>query len=85
MPSPGTIGTDTDRAPQDLLYKQFQKSPENPYVASSRPCIIYQVLLTRNQTRFNQVNIDYNASKEEKLEALKAKKVKTEERLREKQ
>ncbi|CDO71893.1 hypothetical protein BN946_scf184940.g40 [Trametes cinnabarina] len=36
----------------DLLYKQFQKSPENP---------------------FNQVTLSYDASKEERVEALKRK------------
>ncbi|KAF4614416.1 hypothetical protein D9613_003333 [Agrocybe pediades] len=48
---------------KDLLYKQFQKSPENPY---------------------NQVTIAYDASKEEKVEALKAKQAQVEQRLREK-
>ena len=37
---------------QDLLYKQFQKSKENP---------------------FNQVHVSYDATKEEKLAVLKAK------------
>ncbi|KAF8968269.1 hypothetical protein BDZ97DRAFT_424914 [Flammula alnicola] len=48
---------------KDLLYKQFQKSPENPY---------------------NQVTVAYDASKDEKVEALKGKKAQVEERLREK-
>jgi len=48
---------------KDLLFKQFQKSPENPY---------------------NQTTISYDASKDEKVEALKAKKSQVEERLREK-
>jgi len=48
---------------KDLLFKQFQKSPENPY---------------------NQTTISYDASKDEKVEALKAKKANVEERLREK-
>ncbi|RDB19353.1 hypothetical protein Hypma_013676 [Hypsizygus marmoreus] len=48
---------------KDLLYKQFQKSPENP---------------------FNQHVVSYDASKEEKLNVLKEKKAKVEERLREK-
>jgi len=48
---------------RDLLYKQFQKSPENP---------------------FNQTTIAYDATKEEKLEALQNKKAEVEERLREK-
>jgi len=47
---------------KDLLYKQFQKSPENPY---------------------NQTTIAYDASKEEKVEALKAKRAVIEERHRE--
>ncbi|KZT74045.1 DUF1014-domain-containing protein [Daedalea quercina L-15889] len=45
----------------DLLYKQFQKSPENP---------------------FNQVTVAYDASKEEKVEALKKKSAAVENRLR---
>ncbi|KAJ7348897.1 DUF1014-domain-containing protein [Mycena albidolilacea] len=48
---------------KDMLFKQFQKSPENP---------------------FNQVVVEYDASKEEKVEALKLKKAQVEERLREK-
>ncbi|KAJ7144952.1 DUF1014-domain-containing protein [Mycena crocata] len=48
---------------KDLLFKQFQKSPENP---------------------FNQTVVDYDATKEEKVEALKLKKAQVEERLREK-
>jgi len=48
---------------KDMLYKQFQKSPENP---------------------FNQNTISYDATKEDKVEALRAKKAQTEERLREK-
>ncbi|TFK34911.1 hypothetical protein BDQ12DRAFT_689040 [Crucibulum laeve] len=46
---------------KDLLYKQFQKSPENP---------------------FNQTSISYDASKDEKVEALKQKQKEIEERLR---
>jgi len=48
---------------QDMMYKNFQKSPDNP---------------------FNQTVLAYDATKEEKLEALKAKKAQVEERLREK-
>jgi len=48
---------------KELLFKQFQKSPENP---------------------FNQVVVDYDASKEDKVEALKLKKEQVEQRLREK-
>lgn len=44
----------------DLLYKQFQKSKENP---------------------FNQVHVSFNASKEEKLAVLQAKRDATAERL----
>ncbi|KAE9395151.1 DUF1014-domain-containing protein [Gymnopus androsaceus JB14] len=47
---------------KDLLYKQFQKSPENP---------------------FNQTTISYDASKDDKIQALNAKKAQVEERLRE--
>ncbi|KAF9268291.1 DUF1014-domain-containing protein [Marasmius fiardii PR-910] len=47
---------------KDLLFKQFQKSPENP---------------------FNQAQVAYNASKEEKVEVLKQKQSEVEERLRE--
>lgn len=36
---------------RDIIYKQFQKAPENP---------------------FNQQSMAYNATKEEKLSALKA-------------
>ncbi|KAF8188339.1 hypothetical protein BJ912DRAFT_399139 [Pholiota molesta] len=46
---------------KDLLYKQFQKSPENP---------------------FNQTTVAYDASKDEKVEALKRQKAEVEERLR---
>ncbi|KAF9511200.1 hypothetical protein BS47DRAFT_1299239, partial [Hydnum rufescens UP504] len=48
---------------KDLLFKQFQKSPENP---------------------FNQTLVSYDATKEEKVTALKAERAKVEERLREK-
>ncbi|THV01385.1 DUF1014-domain-containing protein [Dendrothele bispora CBS 962.96] len=48
---------------KELLYKQFQKSPENP---------------------FNQVVVDYNATKEDKVEALNSKKTQIENRLRDK-
>ncbi|KAI0085966.1 hypothetical protein BDY19DRAFT_895754 [Irpex rosettiformis] len=47
---------------QELLYKQFQKSPDNP---------------------FNQVTISYDASKDDKVEALKKKQTAIENRLRE--
>ncbi|EMD34316.1 hypothetical protein CERSUDRAFT_117196 [Gelatoporia subvermispora B] len=47
----------------ELLYKQFQKSPENP---------------------FNQVTVSYDASKDEKVDALKKKNAAIEQRLREK-
>ncbi|KAF9808547.1 hypothetical protein IEO21_07839 [Rhodonia placenta] len=46
---------------QELLYKQFQKSPENP---------------------FNQVTVSYDASKEEKVDALQKKNAAVAERLR---
>ncbi|GJE88073.1 DUF1014 domain-containing protein [Phanerochaete sordida] len=46
---------------QEVLYKQFQKSPENP---------------------FNQTTISYDASKDEKVEALKKKQEAVESRLR---
>ncbi|KAF9533630.1 hypothetical protein CPB83DRAFT_890104 [Crepidotus variabilis] len=49
---------------KDLLYKQFQKSPENP---------------------FNQTSISYDASKEEKVDALNRKKAEVEARLRDKE
>ncbi|GBE82812.1 Coiled-coil domain-containing protein 124 homolog [Sparassis crispa] len=48
---------------QDILYKQFQKSPENP---------------------FNQTTISYDATKEEKVDALKSKNAAIADRLREK-
>ncbi|KAI0806755.1 hypothetical protein C8Q74DRAFT_1224171 [Fomes fomentarius] len=47
----------------DLLYKQFQKSPENP---------------------FNQVTVSYDASKDERVEALTKKHAAVTERLKEK-
>lgn len=46
---------------QDVLFKQFQKSSENP---------------------FNQVTVDYNASKEEKLQALETVKKEKEARVK---
>ncbi|KAF8589709.1 DUF1014-domain-containing protein, partial [Ramaria rubella] len=46
---------------KDLLFKQFQKSPDNP---------------------FNQTLVAYDASKDEKVEALRKKKEQVEERLR---
>ncbi|KAI6123180.1 DUF1014-domain-containing protein [Pisolithus croceorrhizus] len=46
---------------QDILYKQFQKSPENP---------------------FNQVTVAYDASKEERVQALKEKQEAVQKRLR---
>lgn len=45
----------------DLLYKQFQKHPDNP---------------------FNQLTVAYDASKDEKLSALEAKRSEKEKRLR---
>lgn len=45
----------------DRLYKDFQKSPDNP---------------------FNQVSMDYNSTKDEKVEALKQLRADTEARLR---
>jgi len=48
---------------QDLMYKNFQKSPDNP---------------------FNQDVLSYDATKEEKVEALQTKKTQIEDRLREK-
>ncbi|TFK64344.1 DUF1014-domain-containing protein [Pluteus cervinus] len=47
---------------KDLLYKQFQKSPENPY---------------------NQATVAYDASKEDKVEALRYKRAEVEKRLKE--
>ncbi|KAJ3551997.1 hypothetical protein NP233_g12974 [Leucocoprinus birnbaumii] len=46
---------------KELLYKQFQKSPENP---------------------FNQATVSYDASKEERLDALSRKRAEVEGRLR---
>jgi len=48
---------------KDLLFKQFQKSPENP---------------------FNQVTVEYDASSEEKVEALRRRQDEIRDRLREK-
>ncbi|KIK82342.1 hypothetical protein PAXRUDRAFT_832253 [Paxillus rubicundulus Ve08.2h10] len=46
---------------QDLLYKQFQKSPDNP---------------------FNQATVDYDATKDERTQALKEKQETVQKRLR---
>jgi len=46
---------------KELLYKQFQKSPENP---------------------FNQATVSYDASKEDRVEALQKKREEVEKRLR---
>ncbi|TCD63979.1 hypothetical protein EIP91_004712 [Steccherinum ochraceum] len=46
---------------QELLFKQFQKSPENP---------------------FNQVTVAYDASKDDKVDALSKKRLAVEDRLR---
>ncbi|CAG8725712.1 5858_t:CDS:2, partial [Acaulospora colombiana] len=48
---------------KDLLFKSFQKSPDNP---------------------FNQTTVSYDATKEEKVEALKKRQEEVQERLREK-
>lgn len=48
---------------KDLLFKQFQKSPENP---------------------FNQVTVEYDATTEEKVDALRRKQEEIRDRLREK-
>jgi len=48
---------------KDLLYKQFQKSPDNP---------------------FNQVTVEYNATNEEKVDALRRRQDEIRDRLREK-
>jgi len=48
---------------KDLLFKQFQKSPENP---------------------FNQTTVEYNATGEEKVDALRLRQDEIRERLREK-
>ncbi|KAI0062071.1 DUF1014-domain-containing protein [Artomyces pyxidatus] len=47
---------------KDLLFKQFQKSPENP---------------------FNQVTVSYDASKDDKVDALRKRQAEVEQRLRE--
>ncbi|KAI0314377.1 hypothetical protein OF83DRAFT_1174795 [Amylostereum chailletii] len=49
---------------KDLLFKQFQKAPDNP---------------------FNQVTVSYDASKDDKVEALKNQQRAVEERLRDRQ
>ncbi|KAF8319444.1 DUF1014-domain-containing protein, partial [Clavulina sp. PMI_390] len=45
---------------RDLLFKQFQKHPDNP---------------------FNQTTVEYNATKDDKVAALKAERARIEERL----
>jgi len=49
---------------EDILFKKFQKSPDNP---------------------FNQTMLSYDATKDEKVEALKRKQAATEQRLRDRQ
>ena len=84
--------------PQDLLFKQFQKSPDNPYVLPflhhtntpdvfSLPPYITQSRLSNPQyviNSFNQTTVAYDASKTERLDALKRKQEQVGERLREK-
>lgn len=53
----------------DILFKQFQKAPENPYVKFHSPLAdhLADSALSRS---FNQVNIAHNATKEERVQAL---------------
>ena len=66
---------------KDLLYKKFQKSPENPYVF--RRTVIVILLANAMFSRFNQTTVSYDASKEERVEALERRNREVEERLRE--
>ncbi|KAG6900357.1 hypothetical protein C0993_011988 [Termitomyces sp. T159_Od127] len=65
---------------KDLLYKQFQKSPENPQV------VLLVLLFSAVDglfLRFNQTTIAYDATKEEKVKALGEKRAQVEQRLQE--
>ena len=72
--------TDTPQHPglrqnqmRDILYKQFQKAPEN------RACPCHQTPstscpgahVTGCSTAFNQAQVAYNASKDERVDALR--------------
>jgi len=48
---------------KDILFKQFQKSPDNP---------------------FNQITVEYNATNEERVDALRRRQDEVRDRLREK-
>ena len=74
----------SDRDRQDLLYKQFQKSPENPCVPNKAMIFTWTARLTIAMHRFNQATVSYDASKEEKVEALKRQQDAVANRLREK-
>lgn len=63
---------------KEVLFKSFQKSPDNPYVTL---ICGYRVL---TPTRFNQTTVSYDASKDEKIDALKKRQDEIQERLREK-
>ena len=66
---------------QDILFKQFQKSPDNPYSLSfCFPCVSASLGLYR----FNQVTVEYNATNEEKVDALRRRHDEVRDRLREK-
>lgn len=62
---------------QDLLYKQFQKSPDNPCVGMS-----YGGARKLNSRRFNQVTVAYDATKGQRVEALQEKQQQVQDRLR---
>ncbi|KAI0046936.1 DUF1014-domain-containing protein [Auriscalpium vulgare] len=66
---------------KDLLFKQFQKSPENPCVVQMIDSLICAALMMA-MCRFNQVTVAYDASKDDKVSALKKRQTEVAERLR---
>jgi len=69
---------------QDLLFKQFQKSPENPYGYAFYSYNLCRLSLTLILYRFNQVTVEYNATTEDKVDALRQRQDEIRDRLREK-
>jgi hypothetical protein len=69
---------------QDLLFKQFQKSPENPYALSSVLQSASVLLIDLLSSSFNQVTVEYDATTEEKVDALRRRQEEIRDRLREK-
>ena len=84
IPCADLLASVSDHDRQDLLYKQFQKSPENPCVPIKAMVLTWTARLTIAMHRFNQATVSYDASKEEKVEALKRQQDAVANRLREK-